>query len=51
MAGDPRTVRTALIGPPLRPGFAPGSPLAFHPHGQGATVMGDLAFRNTGLRR
>ena len=50
MAGNPRTVRTALVGPPLRPGFAPGSPLAF-PHGQGAMAMGDLGFRNTRLRR
>lgn len=39
----PRTdLKVALDGVELRPGFALGSWLAFHPHGQELTVMGDL---------
>src|SRR5918998_4916404 len=41
--GLPRTdLKVALDGVELRPGFALGSWLAFHPHGPGLTVMGDL---------
>src|SRR5919206_5175965 len=41
--GLPRTdLKVTLDGVELRPGFALGSWLAFHPHGQGLMVMGDL---------
>src|SRR4051812_48365504 len=39
----PRTdLKVALDGVPIRPGFALGSWLAFHEHGQELMVMGDL---------
>ncbi|GAA0574735.1 DUF1259 domain-containing protein [Craurococcus roseus] len=39
----PRTdLKVALDGVEIRPGFALGSWLAFHPHGQELMVMGDL---------
>jgi hypothetical protein len=39
----PRTdLKVTLDGVEIRPGFALGSWLAFHPHGQGLMVMGDL---------
>jgi hypothetical protein len=39
----PRTdLQVSLDGVPLRPGFALGSWVAFHPHGQELMVMGDL---------
>src|SRR3712207_2587088 len=41
--GLPRTdLKVTLDGIELRPGFALGSWLAYHPHGPGLTVMGDL---------
>ena len=35
-------LKVTLDGVPIRPGFALGSWLAFHPHGQELMVMGDL---------
>ena len=35
-------LKVALDGVPIRPGFALGSWVAFHPHGQELMVMGDL---------
>lgn len=44
----PRTdLKVMLDGVPLRPGFALGSWLAFHPHGQDLMVMGDLVLLDT----
>ena len=44
----PRTdLKVALDGVEIRPGFALGSWLAFHPHGPGLTVMGDLVLLET----
>jgi hypothetical protein len=44
----PRTdLKVTLDGVELRPGFALGSWVAFHPHGQELTVMGDLVLLET----
>lgn len=44
----PRTdLKVMLDGVQLRPGFALGSWLAFHPHGQELVVMGDLVLLDT----
>ena len=44
----PRTdLKVTLDGVALRPGFALGSWLAFHPHGQELMVMGDLVLLDT----
>src|SRR4051812_24209801 len=40
-------LKVALDGVQLRPGFALGSWVAFHPHGQELTVMGDLVLLET----
>ncbi|MDN3564357.1 DUF1259 domain-containing protein [Paeniroseomonas aquatica] len=46
--GLPRTdLKVMLDGVQLRPGFALGSWLAFHPHGQELMVMGDLVLLDT----
>ena len=48
----PRTdLKVTLDGVQIQPGFALGSWLAFHPHGQELMVMGDLVLLETRSRR